>query len=87
MESTTALAGPAGVLTPRADGGLRIEVASDLPAVEDLWRALEEKGGASPYQRFDWVAAYVAAHGETPGFEPRVLVVRDRAGDTLMVLP
>jgi CelD/BcsL family acetyltransferase involved in cellulose biosynthesis len=88
MDTSTALSGPAGVLAaPRAGAALRLEVAAEIGSVEGAWRALESSGVASPYQRFDWVAAYVAAHREVPGFEARFVVVRDRAGEPLALVP
>jgi CelD/BcsL family acetyltransferase involved in cellulose biosynthesis len=88
MDTSTALSGPAGVLSaPRADPALRLDVVAAIGAIEEVWRALETSGTASPYQRFDWVAAYVAAHGEVPGFEARFVVVRDRSGEPLAVVP
>ena len=88
METSTALAGPAGALAPpRAGAALRLELVADIHGVEDVWRALETSGVASPYQRFDWIAAYVASHREMPGFEARFVVVRDRTGEPLMLVP
>ena len=63
----------------------------DLAAAEAPWRALESQPGAlrTPYQRFDWVAAFVPAlaPGETCG----VLVLREPepagAGRVRLLLP
>jgi CelD/BcsL family acetyltransferase involved in cellulose biosynthesis len=87
METSTALTGPAVLAAPRAGPALRLDVVSDVRALEDIWRELETAGVASPYQRFDWVTAYVASHREMAGFEARFVVVRDRAGEPLMLLP
>lgn len=62
---------------------LSVELAADIAAVEDVWRALEAVGSASPYQRFDWVAAYLAHAGEAERIA--VAVVRE-AGRPLMLL-
>ncbi|WP_132251616.1 GNAT family N-acetyltransferase [Methylobacterium segetis] len=69
-----------------ARGGMRAEIWSDLEAVEALWRDLENGAGclATPYQRFDWVAAYL--HGATPG-TLRVLVLRGECGRPRLLLP
>ncbi|HYY84408.1 MAG TPA: GNAT family N-acetyltransferase [Beijerinckiaceae bacterium] len=88
METFTALAGPAGVLAaPRAGPAFRLDVVSDVRALEDIWRELETAGVASPYQRFDWVTTYVASHREMAGFEAWFVVVRDRAAEPLVLLP
>lgn len=88
MQTSTALPGPAGVLVaPRAGAALRVETVANVHAVEGVWRPLEASGVGSPYQRFDWVAAYVAAHRQIAAFEAPVVVVHDRAGEPLMLLP
>lgn len=77
----------------RSHAGLTVEIFSDLPAAESLWRALEASPGclATPYQRFDWVAAFATA---TIGSDPdcaegalRIVVLRDAAGHPLILLP
>ena len=42
-----------------ANSSLTAQIFNDLAEVEPLWRALEAEGAGSPYQRFDWVQAYV----------------------------
>lgn len=54
---------------------LRVEFAADMAAAESVWRALESDGSASPYQRFDWAAAYLAHAGRDE--RTRIAVVRD----------
>ncbi len=70
-----------------AEPGLRAEILPDLAAAEVLWRGLEARGGilATPYQRFDWVAAF--ASFAAPPDRIRVLVVRDACGRPRLVLP
>lgn len=62
-------------------------IFDDLAAVELLWRALEAEGVSSPYQRFDWVRAYVDALAAHERFEPRIAVLRDSAERPIMLLP
>ncbi len=38
-----------------ACGVHRLELFSDFAAAEPHWRALEQDGAVSPYQRFDWL--------------------------------
>ncbi|QIJ74454.1 GNAT family N-acetyltransferase [Methylobacterium sp. NI91] len=72
----------------RGRGGLTAEVFSDLAAAEGLWRALEADPAVlmTPYQRFDWVAAYCAA-GIDAGEATRILVLRDGLGRARVLLP
>lgn len=76
-----------GRLADAAGPGLRAEILPGLAAAEDLWRGLEACGGilATPYQRFAWVAAYVAALPDPTGI--RVLILRDAAGRPRLLLP
>src|SRR5215211_7928493 len=70
-----------------AASGVRFETFHDLAAVESLWRTMEAQGLSSPYQRFDWVHAYVEALAVHEGFEPRVILLRDAADRPLLLLP
>ncbi|WP_232629751.1 GNAT family N-acetyltransferase [Methylobacterium sp. Leaf118] len=69
-------------------GGLTAEIVSDLAAVEALWRGLETDPGVlmTPYQRFDWVAAFVGA-GIGEASAATVLVLRDAAARPRLLLP
>ncbi|MCJ2121955.1 GNAT family N-acetyltransferase [Methylobacterium sp. J-077] len=71
----------------RASGTLTAEVFSDLAAVEALWRRLESDPASlhTPYQRFDWVRAYLRATGTAA--EARILVLRDAEGRARILLP
>ena len=74
-------------------GGLTAEVFRDLSSVEPLWRGLEAEAGAfaTPYQRFDWIAALVEAEfGTDPIAQAavlRILVLRDPAGRPRTLIP
>ncbi|UYW27912.1 GNAT family N-acetyltransferase [Methylorubrum extorquens] len=72
----------------RGHGGLTAEVFSDLAAVEGLWRGLEADPAVlmTPYQRFDWVAAYLGA-GIDAGEATRILVLRDAHGRARVLIP
>lgn len=73
----------------RVSGVLTPEIHRDLSSVEALWRGLEADPAvfATPYQRFDWVAAYVGAHPGGHGAALRVVTLRDAAGRVRLVLP
>lgn len=64
------------------------EVVATLDEIEDLWRAFEEQGVCSPYQRFDWVRSFAqAALAADKEFGIRVLLLRDEEGRPLLLLP
>jgi CelD/BcsL family acetyltransferase involved in cellulose biosynthesis len=42
---------------------LQVLVLESLTEAEPSWRALEERAVLTPYQRYDWIEAYVAARG------------------------
>jgi CelD/BcsL family acetyltransferase involved in cellulose biosynthesis len=71
----------------RASGTLSAEVFSDLAAVEALWRRLESDPASlhTPYQRFDWVSAYLRATGVEAA--ARIVVLRDAEGRARILLP
>ncbi|NEU12521.1 GNAT family N-acetyltransferase [Methylobacterium sp. BTF04] len=65
---------------------MKAETFSDLASVEALWRGMEADPGvlATPYQRFDWVAAYLRAE---PDAELCIVVLRDAAGRPRVLIP
>lgn len=68
-------------------GALTGDVLPGLAAAEEAWRTLEALPGAlaTPYQRFDWVAAF--APTLSPGEACRVLVLRDATERVRLLLP
>lgn len=62
-----------------------VEMLPTLASAEPLWRAFERDAVASPYQRFDWVNAFVGATGIAA--DMRVVVIKDTAGITAALLP
>jgi CelD/BcsL family acetyltransferase involved in cellulose biosynthesis len=89
MHSSTALSAPTRALAPsaRAEGTLSFEIADEIGAWEGLWRELEARGTASPYQRFDWVKAYLDAHRDVAAFEACIILFRDAGGQPVLLLP
>jgi CelD/BcsL family acetyltransferase involved in cellulose biosynthesis len=59
--------------------------ATGLDAAEAAWRALEEHGHVTPYQRFDWVSAF--ARHAMDGAALRVVTFRASCGRPMAVLP
>lgn len=64
----------------------RVEVFRDLDAAEPLWRPLESEF-ATPFQRFDFLAAWQRNVGAAEGREPRIVVALDDTGQPLCVVP
>jgi CelD/BcsL family acetyltransferase involved in cellulose biosynthesis len=64
-----------------------VELYRDLAAAEPAWRALEPAGVLSPYQRFDWIAAWHRHAGSAAGVAPLVVVGFDRQADPLFLWP
>ena len=71
----------------RASGTLTAEIFTDLAAAEALWRRLEADPASlqTPYQRYDWVCAYLRATGTEA--EARIVVLRDAEGRARILLP
>jgi CelD/BcsL family acetyltransferase involved in cellulose biosynthesis len=58
----------AAVMPPKdRSAPLTLKVFDSLAAAEPAWRLLEAHAVLTPYQRFDWIDALVAAGGETAG--------------------
>jgi CelD/BcsL family acetyltransferase involved in cellulose biosynthesis len=62
-----------------------VEVFATLEAAEPVWRALEERAVLTPYQRFDWIKALLAA-GAEEGSQIAVAVIR-QGGHPVGLLP
>jgi CelD/BcsL family acetyltransferase involved in cellulose biosynthesis len=75
--------GVGGASAPR----LSVEVVADAHALEVEWRALEERALVTPYQRFDYLAAWMRHAADGDGVEPRLGAVRDDKGRLAMLLP
>jgi CelD/BcsL family acetyltransferase involved in cellulose biosynthesis len=65
-----------------------IDVIEDIAAAEPVWRGLERSGaGATPYQRFDFIAPWLRHVGNRQGVRPFLVVGRDGRGAPLFLLP
>ena len=70
-----------------ACGISRLELIADMQTAEPHWRNLEACGVLSPYQRFDWIAAWQRHIGVAEGVSPLLLTAFDNAGEPLFLLP
>lgn len=77
----------AGMVRERIRSGLTAEVFSEIDGLEPVWRALEAEPGTlvTPYQRFDWVRAYLRAL--PAGADPRFVLLRTASGRPCLLLP
>ena len=66
---------------------LRLAVTSDLRALEQEWRAFEQRADCTAFQSFDWLSTWQQCVGERTGVAPAVVTGRDGSGDLLFILP
>jgi CelD/BcsL family acetyltransferase involved in cellulose biosynthesis len=64
-----------------------VELHRNLAAVEPAWRALEQAGVLSPYQRYDWMTAWQHHAGEAAGVVPLIVVGLDRRSEPVFLWP
>lgn len=65
-----------------------IDIVHDLASAEAVWRGLEnEQASFTPYQRFDFVAAWQRQVGEREGLVPFVVIAYDAERRPLLLLP
>ena len=67
-------------------GAIALTLHDDLAAAERDWRHLEANGDCTPFQTFDWLAAWQSNIGALERVTPAIVVGR-RAGQPLFVLP
>jgi CelD/BcsL family acetyltransferase involved in cellulose biosynthesis len=78
----------ASACPPLAGRIARIEVFDDMVAAEPFWRALErDDAWATPYQRFDLLAAWQHHVGAPKGIVPFIVIGFDVAGRPLFLWP
>jgi CelD/BcsL family acetyltransferase involved in cellulose biosynthesis len=65
-----------------------VDIIHDLAAAEPIWRGFETpQHSFTPYQRFDFLAAWQRQVGEREGLHPFIVVARDSERQPLMLLP
>jgi CelD/BcsL family acetyltransferase involved in cellulose biosynthesis len=65
-----------------------VDIVHDLAAAEAVWRSLESPDhSATPYQRFDFLAAWQRQIGQRAGRSPFLVIARDDDGRPLGLLP
>src|SRR5262245_27925621 len=66
---------------------LRLSVSGDLSALEQEWRAFEQRADCTAFQSFDWLSIWQQCVGERTGVAPAVVTGRNGSGDLLFILP
>ena len=64
-----------------------VEVFDELELARGAWAELEEIASVSPYQRYDFLAAWVETIGRANAVAPMIVVARDSCGRVNAVLP
>ena len=65
-----------------------VDIVCDLKEAETVWRGLEDQQHFStPYQRFDFLAAWQRQAGEREGFRPFIVIAYDAKRRPLLLLP
>ncbi len=65
----------------------RVDIISDLSEAEPIWRELEARQLATPYQRFDLLAAWQREVGARENAQPFIVTAHDADGRPLVLLP
>jgi D-aspartate ligase len=73
--------------TSAAPVPLKISIHHDLNAVEALWRRFERVADCTPYQTFDWLAAWQRHIGVCEGARPVIAVASFADGEPAFLLP
>lgn len=65
-----------------------VDIFHDLTAAEPIWRGFESsRQSFTPYQRFDFLAAWQQQVGEREGLRPFIVVAHDSERRPLLLLP
>src|SRR5882757_5977845 len=65
-----------------------VELVGDMREAETVWRGLEQSNQfCTPYQRFDFLAAWQRQVGEREGIRPFIVIAYDKDRQPLLLLP
>ena len=70
---------------PSSDA-ITLSFATDLSAAEPAWREFEQRADCTPFQSFDWLAAWHRHIGAARGVTPAIVTAR-RGADLVLLLP
>lgn len=66
---------------------MQLSITSDLESIQDEWRRFEERADCTPFQTFDWLAAWQRCIGSPAGVKPAIVTGRQDNGGPLFILP
>jgi CelD/BcsL family acetyltransferase involved in cellulose biosynthesis len=73
---------------PETSRIVSVELVGDMRAAEAVWRGLEQSNQfCTPYQRFDFLAAWQRRVGEHEGIRPFIVIAYDKDRQPLLLLP
>jgi CelD/BcsL family acetyltransferase involved in cellulose biosynthesis len=73
---------------PETSRIVSVELVGDMREAETVWRGLEQSNQLStPYQRFDFLAAWQRQVGTREGIRPFIVIAYDREHAPLLLLP
>ena len=64
-----------------------ITIATDIVALEGIWRALEARALITPYQAYGWVRGFAGTVGAAHAMDLRYALIRDGREQALAILP
>jgi CelD/BcsL family acetyltransferase involved in cellulose biosynthesis len=72
---------------PVAASDLSFRIHTDLSSIEDVWRRFEATADSTPFQTFEWLAAWQRHVGARSNIEPVVVVGSHADGSTAFIFP
>lgn len=66
---------------------INFRIHTSLAAAEDEWRRFEQTAVATPFQRYEWLAAWHRHIGIRAGAVPVIVIGRFPTGETAFILP
>jgi CelD/BcsL family acetyltransferase involved in cellulose biosynthesis len=74
------------IATAKVGAGIELTLHRDMEAAEKDWRALEQIADCTPFQTFDWLAAWDRHIGQPAGVQPAIVIGR-RRGEIKFLAP
>jgi CelD/BcsL family acetyltransferase involved in cellulose biosynthesis len=73
---------------PETSRIVSVDIVADVREAETVWRGLEQSNQfCTPYQRFDFLAAWQRQVGEREGIRPFIVIAYDKDHQPLLLLP
>jgi len=69
------------------DTKIRLQLCSDLAAVEQIWREFQRDADCTVFQLFDWLSEWIRHVGQRRSAKPLIVLGFDASGQLLIILP